>query len=141
MLHILHKLKPRKCIENAKWTNHTLYCSKCKEPIAIRFMISDEIRLYTFGKYKRYERKIGEREDTKGNTKDGDYLGKLSYGEFEEIPNSIRQWKDDLFFASSYGDGISEDCESEDTSGTGEIHDVEEIATNPEFGENLEEKS
>ena len=146
LFRLSHHLNRQRCLKNAKWIGDTLYCSKCKEPIAIRYIFDDEVRVYTFTRYQKYKREISERKDTNTITEDGDCLGRISNGEFNDLIYDLRQSASELLFVPEDGDGFCETGEGEESTGVGEVlseESEEYIDENPMklgFDENLEIK-
>ena len=99
-----HLFNREKCLKDAKWIGDTLYCRKCKEPIAIRYIFDDEVRVYTFKKYREFQREISKRKDTYSITEDGDCLGKISNGEFDNLIYDLRQSAAELLSVPEDGD-------------------------------------
>lgn len=143
---ILHKLSAKMCIKNAKWQNGELRCSKCKEPIAIRFKLGDKINVYIFRRFKKYQREIEQRQDTYETSSELDYMGVVSYREFQDLHNDLRYYSDYIYTSPEDGEGIPADSESEDScelSGDNQSEgneDQEEIATKAEFDSKFEEE-
>lgn len=76
------------------WQGDTLQCS-CGRKLAIRYMIDRKVRLFTYGKFIKYNQEILARKDTKKIARKSDLLGNLGNEEWEEILRDIRQRKAD----------------------------------------------
>lgn len=85
-------LSVKKCLRNAVWQGYTLQCS-CGRILAIRYMVNEEVRLFTYGKFSKYKQEILARKDTQKITRKSDLLGNLGNEEWEEILRDIRQRK------------------------------------------------
>lgn len=91
MRHLINK----KCLKFSKWENETLKCS-CGKKIAIRYMINNEVRIFTYGGFKKYKSDILSRQDTQKITKRSDLLGDLGNEEWERILCNIKQRKENI---------------------------------------------
>lgn len=90
----MEHLNNSKCIRNAVWNGDTLQCY-CGRKIAIRYMIDREVRLFCYGKFKKYKYGILARKDTKDITKRSDLFGYLDNEEWDKIIRDIQQSKED----------------------------------------------
>lgn len=97
----------KKHINNAKWIGNTLMYGNKK--IAVRYKIDDKVRIFCYGKFKRYKDEIEARKDTHQITGEGDLLGNLGNTEWKDILCDIRQRKAKLQSLSESRDRIPED--------------------------------
>lgn len=84
----------KKCLQNAFWQGYTLKCS-CGRILAIRYMINEEVRIFTYGKFGKCKQEILARKDTQKIARQSDLLGNLGNDEWEEVLCDIRQRKID----------------------------------------------
>lgn len=126
--------RKEKCIKNAKWKGAGLYCSKCGEPIAFRYIFDKEVRVVVFQAFKKYANEIKKREDHKEITEDGDVVGTVNFCEFNEFRDNIRQSTRELFSVSEDEGGICKDSEGEDAAG------VDGVCTDDEVDDTYDEE-
>ena len=86
-------LSIKKCLKNAVWHRDTLKCH-CGRKLAIRYMIDKEVKVFTYGKFRKYKQEILARKDTQEIAKKSDLLGKLGNEEWEQILCDIRKRKE-----------------------------------------------
>ena len=82
----------KKCTQNSTWQDDTLLCS-CGRQLATRYIVNEEVRIFTYGKFSKYKKQISEREDSQTITKKSDLLGNLDNKEWDEILCDNRQRK------------------------------------------------
>lgn len=135
---ILHMIWPSKCIQNAEWDLDILYCKKCKEAIAKRYIFDGEVRVYIFPKYRQYTKQIKERKDNQEINGIRYSLENVDFSEFDDLINSIRQSERELYTVSEDTGWVSEDSESEDSGelssyygSDGEYEYIEDNLENP----------
>ena len=97
--------------------------------IALRYQIGEEVRVYTFQKFKARRQENEGREDTKRITEDGDLLGKIDFGEFDNLCRDFGQFEDSILPLQEDGQGLYEDSESEDSSAVRCNDDLDENIT------------
>ena len=145
MFNLSHLFNREKCLKDAEWIGDTLYCRKCKEPIASRYLFNEEVQVHPYERYQKYKREIDERKDTHTVANIGDYLGEVNFVDFDDFICDIRQLTSELLSVPEDGDGVCETGESEESTGTEEIlTEEDEEYINDEnpmklgFDENLE---
>lgn len=107
MFRLSHSLNRQRCLKNAKWIGDTLYCSKCKEPIAIRYIFDDELRVFVFLRYKKYKQEILELQSTQDFCDD---INGVSFVEMDEVIATIKDSISDMDIFTAYEE-IDEDGE------------------------------
>lgn len=75
-------------LNQARWYEEKLVYGR--HTIAFRYMIGNQVRVFVFSKFKKYEEKILQRKDT--------YEFSSGMDEWKEILCDVREWAMDLRF-------------------------------------------
>ena len=92
--------------------------------IALRYRIGEDVRIYTFQRFKSKRKEIEGRGDTFKITNEGDLLGKVGFEEFDDLLYHFRSDESAIFPIQEGQRGVCEDCESEDSEGFRETDDL-----------------
>ena len=70
---LLHTIFPRLCRRHLQWVGKVLYCQKCGEPVAFRYCVENETRVYVFEAYRKSMlRYILDMPETRSLREDGE---------------------------------------------------------------------
>lgn len=114
----LYRFNKQRFIKNSIWQGFILCSPGYGEAIAIRYVFDGEVRVYVYDQFKEFYETIRNRKDTSEITGVRDYLGNVSFVEFDDLLSDIRQNTGEFFSLREEQCRLQETCEREDAAGT-----------------------